>query len=248
MPNIAIKRLPLNNEQSKSEGFDSCDRTSNRTQIGFKSSIFQPVWSWNLMGASYQNHQWIQTLVTVWKRSIRVKFNDFLPVWFWNLTNHLYKTIWHLFSLLCCFELGASFHSQQWIVTWVTVRKITFWVKIDFSRMILKFGRWPWKTIGHLFFATSTFVHHFLAISELKLELQSENAQFGSKTTILFSRVTLKFDEWPWKTIGDLSQATSTLCIISSYVNLNWSNSPETAKVGFDLCDLSHWPLTLSVC
>ena len=28
-------------QQGKSEGFDSCDRPSNLTQIGFKSSIFQ---------------------------------------------------------------------------------------------------------------------------------------------------------------------------------------------------------------
>ena len=38
-----------NPEQGKSEGFDSCDQPSNLTQIGFKSSIFQPVWPWNLM-------------------------------------------------------------------------------------------------------------------------------------------------------------------------------------------------------
>ena len=30
-------------QQGKSEGFDSCDRPSNVAQIGFKSSIFQPV-------------------------------------------------------------------------------------------------------------------------------------------------------------------------------------------------------------
>ena len=36
-------------EQGKSEGFDSCDRPSNLTQIGLKSKIFQPVWPWNLM-------------------------------------------------------------------------------------------------------------------------------------------------------------------------------------------------------
>ena len=36
-------------EQGKSEGFDSCDRPSNLTQIGLKSSIFQPMWPWNLM-------------------------------------------------------------------------------------------------------------------------------------------------------------------------------------------------------
>ena len=36
-------------KQGKSEGFDSCNRPSNLTQIGFKSLIFQPVWPWNLM-------------------------------------------------------------------------------------------------------------------------------------------------------------------------------------------------------
>ena len=72
-------------KQGKSEGFDSCDRPSNLTQIGFKSSIFQPVWPWNLMD------------------------------------------------------------DQK-------------------------------KTIGHLFYATLSFSHHFIAIGEYKLELQSGNA------------------------------------------------------------------------
>ena len=36
-------------KQGKSEGFDSCDWPSNLTQIGLKSSIFQPVWPWNVM-------------------------------------------------------------------------------------------------------------------------------------------------------------------------------------------------------
>ena len=31
-------------------------------------------------------------------------------------------------------------------------------------------------------------------------------------------------------------------------MNSNWSNGPETAKWGYDLCDLDHWPLTLTVC
>ena len=42
----------------------------------------------------------------------------------------------------------------------------------------LKFDEWPWKTIGHLFYATSSFMHHFIANGEFKLELQSGNAQF----------------------------------------------------------------------
>ena len=35
----------------------------------------------------------------------------------------------------------------------------------------LKFDRWHWKTIGHLFYATSSFVHHFIAICKFKMEL-----------------------------------------------------------------------------
>ena len=36
-------------KQGKSEGFDSCDRPSNLTQIQFKSLIFQLLWPWYLM-------------------------------------------------------------------------------------------------------------------------------------------------------------------------------------------------------
>ena len=41
------------------------------------------------------------------------------------------------------------------------------------------------KTIGHLFNATSSFVHHFVAIGEFKLELPSGNDQSRSNSTIL---------------------------------------------------------------
>ena len=46
--------------------------------------------------------------------------------------------------------------------------------------MTLEFDGWPWKTIGHLLYTTSSFVHHFIAISGFELELQPGNAQFGS--------------------------------------------------------------------
>ena len=115
-------------------------------------------------------------------------------------------------SLHCGFKLCATFHSHRWIQTGVTVRKRPIWVKIDdfFSRVTLKFDVWPWKTIGHLFYATSSFAHHFVAIGYFKLELQSGNAQFGLNSTI-FRAV------WPWnlmddlkKTIGHLFNATSS--------------------------------------
>ena len=44
----------------------------------------------------------------------------------------------------------------------------------------------PQKTIGHLFYATLSYVHHFVAIDEFKLELQSGHAQTGSYLTIFF--------------------------------------------------------------
>ena len=80
-----FSEIQIKIKQGKSEGFDSCDRPSNLTQIRFKSSIFQPLWPWN-------------------------------------------------------------------------------------------FGGWPQKTIGHLVYATLSFLHHFIAIGEFKQELQSGNA------------------------------------------------------------------------
>ena len=104
-------------------------------------------------------------------------------------------------SLLCYFKLCAAFRSHWWIQTGVTVRKCSIRVKIDdfFSRVTLKFDGWPSKTIGYLFYATSSFVQHFIAIGEIKLELQSGDAQTGSNSTI-FSAV------WPWNLTDDLEK------------------------------------------
>ena len=99
-----------------------------------------------------------------------------LEIWWMTLENNRAP-------LLCNFNLCASFLSHWWIQTGVTVRKRPIWVKIDnfFSRVTFKLDRWPWKTIGHLFHDTLSFVHHFNAIAKFKLKLQSGNAQFGSK-------------------------------------------------------------------
>ena len=123
---------------------------------------------------------------------------------------------------------------------------------IFLSRVTLTFDGWPWKTTGYLFYTTSSFVNHSIAIGQLKLELQCGNAKFGPKSAIFgpvwprnltddlennrppllcyfklftsfhshrliqagvtvqkrqirvkigdfLSRVTLKFDGWPWK-------------------------------------------------
>ena len=75
---------------------------------------------------------------------------------------------------LCYFKLSASFHSHHWIQTRVTVRKSQIWVKIGYFCPMSH-----WKTIWHHFYATSSFVHHFIAIGQFKLNLPSSNAQFG---------------------------------------------------------------------
>ena len=69
---------------------------------------------------------------------------------------------------------SEGFESCDRHIVW----KRPIWVKIGdvLSHVNLKFDGWPWKTIGHLSFAVSSFVQHFIAISEFKLELQSGNA------------------------------------------------------------------------
>ena len=107
--------------------------------------------------------------------------------------------------LLYYIKLCASFQIHQWIQTGITVRKRPIWVKIVivFSRVTLQFDVWPWKITEHLFYATSIFVHHFVAIGEFKLVLQSGNAQFGSNSECLepcdleIWRMTLKNNRAP---------------------------------------------------
>ena len=45
------------------------------------------------------------------------------------------------------------------------------------------------------------------------------------------------------------SKQRQAWCIIqSSYVNSNRNYSPETPKLGYDLCDHDLWPMTLTFC
>ena len=78
--------------------------------------------------ASFKSHGWIQTGITVQKRSIRVKIGDLLSRvtlkfdgWPWKQQG----------TFLCCFKLCELFHSRQWIQTGVTVQKRPTGVKID---------------------------------------------------------------------------------------------------------------------
>ena len=86
------------------------------------------------------------------------------------------------------------------------------------SRVTLKSDRSPSNTIGHLFYATLNFVpHHFIAIGEFKLELESGNAQIGAKfilTSVTFTFDLCDLDLWP---------LTLTFCVDIFLVNGNYS-------------------------
>ena len=174
--------------------------TVRKRKFGSNSMIFLALWPWNLTGDLEKQYGTssilFQALCIIsyplvnsnWSYSpertnLGQNRHFFEPcvLQTWQVT--LKK---HRAPLLCYFKLCASFRFNWWIETGVTVRKRPIWVKIDnfFSRVTFKLDRWLWKTIVHLFCATSSFVHHFVTIGELKLELQSGNAQFGSKSTI----------------------------------------------------------------
>ena len=189
---------------------------SGNAQLGSKSAIFfvlcdleiwwmtlennrAPLLYYTKLCASFQIHRWIQIGVTVRKRSIWVKIDNFfvpcdLEIWWMTLENKRAPLLYYT-------KLCASSQIHRWIQIGVTVRKRPIWVKFNdfFSRVTLKFDRWPWKTIGHLFYGTSSFVHHFVAIGEFKLELQSGNTQSGSNPTSFWA-------VWPWNLPDDLEK------------------------------------------
>ena len=107
------------------------------------------------------------------------------------------------------------------------------------------------KKIMHLYYATSSSMHHFVAIGEMKLELQSGNAQFGSKSTIFLSLWPCNLTDDLEKQHGSYSMLLQALCIISEpLVNSKWSYSPETTNLGqirrfLEPCDLAIWRMTL---
>ena len=113
----------------------------------------------------------------------------------WMTSKKHYDTSSLLRQALCFIQI------HWWIQTGFTDQKFSMRVQNGdlLSHVTLNFDGWPWKTIGHLSYAVSSFVQHFVAIGECKLELQSVNAIFGSNLTI-FRAV------WPWNLTDDLAK------------------------------------------
>ena len=101
----------------------------------------------------------------------------------------------------------------------------------------LKFDQWPWKTIGILSSAFPSYVHDFIVIGQIKLELSSGNGPKPQKWSFFGVSVTLKFDELPWKTIGTLSSAFPSyvhdfIAIGQIKLELSSGNGAKTLKSG----------------
>ena len=111
--------------------------------------------------------------------------------------------------LLYYVKLCASFQIHQGIQSGVKSETLNLSQnqRFFFTHLNFKFYRVHWKTIGHLFYTTLSFAHHFKAIGEFKLELQSGNAQFGSKSST-FCPV------WPWNLKDDLGKQQSTSSVL----------------------------------
>ena len=152
--------------------------------------------------------------------------------------------------LLYSFKLCASFYSHHWIQTGVSVRKRPIWVNNDYVLFCVSsnLDRWLWKTTGHLFCATSSFVHNFVAIDEFKLEVQFGNTQLGPKSTIFcLNFSSWKFSGWPWKTIGHLSSATSSF-VHHFIITCEFKLELQSGNGLMGCWPLWPWPLTLTFC
>ena len=145
--------------------------------------------------ASFQIHQWSQTWVTVrnaqsFSSRVTLKFDGML-----TLKNNRAHLLFHV-------KLCVAFQSRWYIQNGVTVRKCAIRVRIGDFFVPRDLENWHW-TIGHLSYSASSFVHHFIAIGEFKLRYSLETHNLGQNRQSS-SRVTLKFDGWPWKIIGHL--------------------------------------------
>ena len=121
----------------------------------------------------------------------------FCPVWPWNLSDDLEQAK----------SEGFDSCNRPGNLTQIGLKLLIFLAPVT-----LKFDGWPQKIIGHLFYTTSNFVHHFKSISEFKPEWQSGNTQFRSKSAI-FCPV------WPWNLTYDLERQRHLFYAVSSILH-----------------------------
>ena len=142
----------------------------------------------NLNKANLRDLRAATGLVILLKLNSNCRFFSLCDLEIWWMTSKNNSA-----PLLYYIKLCASFQIHQWIQTGVTVRKP--WIRINLgnflSRVTLKFDGWPCKTIGHLFYATLSFVH-------LSKPPVNSNGRYGPE------RLYWVLPLWPWPLISDL--------------------------------------------
>ena len=219
-------------KHSKSEWFDSCDWPSNLTQIGLKSSIFQPVWlkfdkrPRKIIGylfyikSSFVHHLKSLGEFKLESLSGNAQFGSksaiFCPVWPWNLMEDLKKqqgASSMLHKALCII-------SKPWVIsnwsyspeTLNSGQNRRFYVPCDLEIwwMTLENNRAP--LLCCVKFCASFHSNRWIQPKVRKRSIRVKIAN-------LLSRVTLEFDGWPCK-----NNRTPFWCCFKLYV---WFHSHQ---------------------
>ena len=155
--------------------------------------------------ASFQNHRWIQTGVTVRKCSIWVKIGNFLSHVALKFDGWHKKAIGHLFyimsSLVHHFKAKGEFKlvlqpgNPQF-----GSKSVIYFVPCDLEilQMTFKNNRTPLLCYFKL---CASFQSHW----RIQTGVTVRKCPIWVKINVFFSHVTLKFDGWPWKSIRHLS-------------------------------------------
>ena len=131
-----------------------------------------PVLYYIKLCASFQIHWWIKNWsyspeMLNWGKNWRFCVPHDLAIWWMTLKNNRAPLLYYM-------KLCATFQSHWHIQTGITVRKRSIRVKISWTGW-LKIDVWPWKTIGHLFYTTSSLciISNPLAKSNLSYSLET---------------------------------------------------------------------------
>ena len=101
----------------------------------------------------------------------------------------------------------------------------------------------PKNNRARLLYYIKFSVHHFKSIIEIKLDLQSGNAQFGSKSIISWAM-------WLWNLTYELEKQFYAISSFVHHLVANGEFKLEMPNLGpnwwfFWLCDLAIWHMTL---
>ena len=119
------------------------DSQSENAQFGSKSSVFCPIWPWNLTDDLEKQHgisaslfqAYMEHFIAIGKFKLELqygnaRFGSKSMIFLFHVILKLNEWPWKTKFLLCYCKICAACRSHQWIQTGVTIRKRLIWVKI----------------------------------------------------------------------------------------------------------------------